>query len=66
MVTFNFSISPEHRSERPLCPSGYLDSESGTRFGGKAAGVTLDPPGRPSLIIGDRRHVQVHVNKALV
>lgn len=65
MVTFNLSPSREHRSERPLCPFVYL-SESGPGFAGRAAGVTLDPPGKPSLTIGDRRHVEAHVNKALV
>lgn len=56
MVTLNLNPSPEHRSERPFCPSVYLDSESGTRFAGRAVGVT----------IRDWQPVEAHANKALV
>lgn len=56
MVTLNLSPSPEHRSESPFGPSVYLDSESGTRFAGRAVGVT----------IRDWQHAEAHANTALI
>jgi hypothetical protein len=69
MVTFNLTLSLEHREKGHLCAFVYLvylDSASGTRFAGRAVRMTLAPPGSPFLTSVEGKHVDSYVNKELV